>query len=182
MCKQFEKILAVHCSPAVFGIKASNLINVSIKKIPDIMEQVKNLNDLFNPRINFKILRKSKDNVLILVYQENKLSEALFSKDNNQYLQEYGYSSMNSLDDYINLLSYKIDNCKEFPHEIGVFLGYDLNDIKEFQKGNKNCLLVGYWKVFSEPEKKKLLFDKYNECRDNVFKLLDKGYKLEEIM
>ena len=38
-----------------------------------------------------------------------------------------------------------------FPHEIGVFLGYPLDDVKGFIKNEgKKYLMIGYWKVYSD--------------------------------
>ena len=35
-----------------------------------------------------------------------------------------------------------------FPHEIGVFLGYPVEDVEGYmQNDGKNFLLVGYWKM-----------------------------------
>lgn len=181
MCKQFERTLAFHCAPALFGIKASNLINVSLKDFPNLHEEIEKLNKSFNPRICFRILHESKKKALILVYQEYKLSRALFNDRSYEYLKEYNYPKERKLDLYLNYLSNKI-NGDSFPHEIGVFLGYDLDDIREYQNGNKNCLLVGYWKVFSQKEKKMRIFEQYTKCKNIVSSLLNKGYRLEAII
>jgi hypothetical protein len=68
-----------------------------------------------------------------------------------------------------------------FPHEIGVFLGYDLSDIKSFIEG-KECLYVGYWKVYSNVEEKMEIFDKYARCKNAVMRMIDKGYPIENYM
>ncbi len=43
--------------------------------------------------------------------------------------------------------------CEEdFPHEIGVFLGYPLADVIGFiQNRGKNFTACGYWKVYTDP-------------------------------
>lgn len=181
MCKQFERTLAFHCAPALFGIKASNLINVCLKDFPNLDNEIADLNKDFNPRIFFKILNKTDKKALILVYQEYKLSRALFNMKAYLYLQGFNYPKERDLDSYLNHLSSKMKN-EEFPHEIGVFLGYDLDDIREYQNGNKNCLYVGYWKVFSDKERKMKIFDQYTKCKNIVSSLLNKGYRLEAII
>ena len=47
MCKQFERTLPLHCAPALFGIKASNLINVCLKDFPNLYYEIDELNRLF---------------------------------------------------------------------------------------------------------------------------------------
>lgn len=181
MCKQFEKALALHCSPALFGIKPSNLINLDMREYPNLEEEIDDLNKNFNPRLSFKILKSTSKNALVLVYQERKLYRALFNSDGYEYLRKFNYPKEKNLEAYISCLKDRI-LLNDFPHEIGVFLGYDLSDIKEYQNGNKNCLLVGYWKVFSEKERKLKIFNQYTKCKNIVSKLLAKGYRLETII
>jgi len=181
MCKQFEKALALHCSPALFGIKPSNLINLELKNYPNLDEEIEELNSMFNPRISFYVLKKTQKNALVLVYQERKICRALFNNCSYLYLLGFNYPKEKKLDLYLECLKDRM-NISDFPHEIGVFLGYDLNDIIEYQKGNKNCILVGYWKVFSDKERKMKIFEQYNKCKSIVSRLLDKGYRLEAII
>lgn len=64
---------------------------------------------------------------------------------------------------------------KEFPHEIGVFLGYPMEDVIGFIENNdKNCLCTGYWKVYSNPERAKNLFRYYDEARESaIYEILN---------
>ena len=80
------------------------------------------------------------------------------------------------LDDLKNRL-----NNEDFPHEIGVFLGYDLDDIKSFIEGEE-CIYVGYWKVYSKLNEKLEIFNKYTRCRNCVINLIDKGFPIESFM
>ncbi|MCR5308314.1 MAG: DUF3793 family protein, partial [bacterium] len=73
-------------------------------------------------------------------------------------------------------------NTDTFPHEIGVFLGYDLKDTKEFINGNKKPLLKGLWNVYSNKREKEILFEKYNRCRSCVLRLVNKGFSIENFM
>ena len=181
MCKRFENLLAFHCSPALFGIKPSNLINVSIKDFPNIVDIVDELNHTFCNKICFEILRLTNSSALILVYQANKLQRALFKESNYNYLLKYNYPKNKSVREYIDLLKARLE-LTEFPHEIGVFLGYDLNDIVDFEKGDKKCIFIGCWKVFSNPDEKIKIFNQYTKCKNIVFSLLRKGYSLEGII
>ena len=94
----------------------------------------------------------------------------------------HGYPNVKKLDLYLDFLQRKITADGNFPHEIGVFLGYDLSDTIEFENGNKDCIYVGYWKVYSKKEEKLQIFERYNKCRDIVFSLLNKGYRLEALI
>lgn len=171
-----EQLLANHSSPAICGLKASNLIN--IKYNDSIYKEIEELNKLY-PSLCFYILKKENDMVLILIYRKKVLEKKLFENENILFLKQLGYDTT-SVEKMLLCLKDKMTK-DEFPHEIGVFLGYDLSDIKSFINGNK-CLYVGYWKVYSNLEEKMKLFNKYTKCREIVMKMIDKGYPLENFM
>lgn len=61
-------------------------------------------------------------------------------------------------------LEYKEEG-REFPHEIGIFLGYPLWDIRAFmQNPRREAKLTGYWKVYYKVEKAREQFQKYDRC------------------
>lgn len=176
MSKILEQLLAAHSSPAICGLKASNLIN--IKYSDSIYNEIEELNKKY-PRLCFYILRKDKDKVLVLVYRKNILEKKLYEDDNKSFLEELGYDTT-SVDSMLECLKERMA-LDDFPHEIGVFLGYDLSDIKSFINGNA-CIYVGYWKVYSKLDEKIELFNKYTRCKNIVTKMIDKGYPIENFM
>lgn len=181
MCAKLENILANHCSPAMFGIKSANLICIRITDIPNAEEEIDMLNKNLNGRITARIIKKTNDVILVMIYQNCKLKRTIFNEDNHNYLVSLGYPTNGSIDDYLLHLSSRI-TCNMFPHEIGVFLNYDLNDIIDFSNKNKKSIYSGYWQVFSDLEKKKIIFNKYSKCRNLVINLINKGYKLETLI
>ena len=48
-----------------------------------------------------------------------------------KFLERYGYT-VNRLDNVLARLKHRITDSFEFPHEIGVFLGYPLGDVIGF--------------------------------------------------
>ena len=71
---------------------------------------------------------------------------------------------------------------KEFPHEIGAFLGYPLHDIYGFiNHKHQGCLLTGEWKVYENTEQAKKLFCRYNKCRKAVIKRINEGRTLTDL-
>jgi hypothetical protein len=57
-------------------------------------------------------------------------------------------------------------NCDmKFPHEIGVFLGYPLQDVKGFIENNgRNSKYTGLWKVYGDKAASIRMFEKYRKC------------------
>ena len=57
-------------------------------------------------------------------------------------------------------------NDSEFPHEIGLFLGYPPYDVKCFMKNPKaGVQCSGCWKVYGSVNETMRLFALYRECR-----------------
>ena len=103
-------------------------------------EEIKELNTLYGPKICFRILQHRLNKVLVLVYKKSVMDKTLQIKRNRDFLLQLGYCC-ESVESMIGCLKERLNQNNDFPHEIGVFLGYDLSDIIEFQNGNKNCIL-----------------------------------------
>ena len=176
MSNLLEQFLTLHTSPAICGIKASNLI--CIKDSDSITKEIEELNKKY-PKIRFYILKRQNGKVLILVFRLSCLKKELSSKDNKCFLEELGYDT-SSMEAMFKTLKSRMKN-DDFPHEVGVFLGYDLSDIKSFINGME-CKYVGYWKVYSNVEEKIKLFNRYNRCKEVVQKMVNRGYSLENFM
>jgi len=171
-----QNALAIHSSPALCGIKASNLINM--KYYDSLEKEIEELSNKY-PRIGFYVLKRNINNVLVLVYRKKILENNLFKNDNKLFLEKLGYDITN-INSMLNSLKIRM-NYDDFPHEIGVFLGYDLEDIKSYIEGDK-CLYTGYWKVYSNVEEKIELFNKYTRCKNLVLRMLNKGFPIEIFM
>ena len=176
MSIKLQRALAIHSAPALCGIKASNLINVDYSD--DLFKEIEELNKKFT-NFRFYILKKDKNKVLILIYRKRVLERELNRNSNKEFLKELGYD-VSSIDSMLLCLKERIAY-DDFPHEIGVFLGYDLSDIKSFIE-NKKCLYTGYWKVYSNLDEKLELFSKYTRCKNCVIKMIDKGFPIENFM
>lgn len=128
--------------------------------------------------IAFEVLCHCAARTLILVYQPQQLEDLLQKQAISCYLQELGYKS-GSVHSLLRKLGAKISCSQDFPHEIGIFLGYPLADIQGFIKNKgKNCKCSGYWKVYDDVEHAKRLFDAYNKCRDRLLKAVAEGVPL----
>ena len=93
-------------------------------------------------------------------------------------MEKYGYGRELSTSEKLDILEDRI-SCTDFPHEIGIFLGYPVDDVLGFVKnGGANCLFCGFWKVYSEPEKARKAFDKYVYCRNHLCNNIDRGVDL----
>lgn len=178
----FERMIAEHCAPALAGIKPSNIVAFRKDKMLDIHKKINQLNFDLNPRdIYAEILCECEKRVLIIVYRKNILKKHLNDYLNNAFLKQYGYKNATALPEYFDILKTRLD-CDNFPHEIGVFLGYPLHDIYCFiHHRDDGCIMVGDWRVYHNAEQANKLFLRYKSCKRAVCKKIDAGSSLARI-
>ena len=69
-----------------------------------------------------------------------------------------------------------MNSSKTFPHEIGVFLGYPLEDVIGFIKNSgQNSICTGCWKVYYNECEALKLFKRYKKCREVYQRLFKQG-------
>ncbi|HBP24462.1 MAG TPA: DUF3793 domain-containing protein, partial [Oribacterium sp.] len=71
---------------------------------------------------------------------------------------------------------------EEFPHEIGILLGYPLEDVEGFICHKKEgCKCVGTWKVYGDVQQAKASFHRFERCTTIYQRAWEKGRTLEEL-
>lgn len=105
----------------------------------------------------------------ILFYKKDILDSYLNSEKNINFLEKFGYKKEMSLDDKLNLLKERYTH--PCPHEIGIFLGYFVEDVIGFLKDKncKNCIFKGYCGVYGNEEKARKLFKEYDISKLNSY-------------
>lgn len=174
-----ENLFAYHCAPALAGIKPSNL--VSCPKTDELPYEIDALNRRMNCKdIYLKTVCECQRRVLVMVYRKRKLEAHLEKSENSDFLKKCGYRP-GSAENYIKQLEKRM-KFDSFPHEIGVFLGYPINDIDCFIKNNgAGCIFSGDWKVYNNPEQARRIFERYKACRKAVMRQISGGMTLAEL-
>lgn len=178
--KSFDELLAFHCAPALVGIKPANLVSCPTASMPVVAPLLAVYTEKFASQgIAFEVLCHCTARTLILVYRPQQLAALLAEQQTDCYLEQLGYKP-GPLHSLLRQLGTRVSCSREFPHEIGVFLGYPLADIKGFiaNKG-QNCKCSGYWKVYDDVEHAQRLFDAYNKCRDRLSRAVAAGVPLD---
>ena len=184
MITKFEEIFIEHCAPLLARLKVSNLFSVQFDNYDELCDKIDTLNNALNKKdIYIKILKKSdcsQSNYLIFAYRKTKLSERVNEKLIKNFLTKYGYSKCSLLEDYLLVLKNKLISYDSFPHEIGIFLGYPLNDVKAFikEKG-KNFVACGTWKVYSNKIHYEKVFSVYKKCKEIYTDLYKNGHSID---
>lgn len=171
-----EKFLIYNASLVISGLKPS--ATVTIKK--DCANLYKSwiqygVEFLKNIDIKYIKLRECDNALIILVYNEENLKNYIFESENKKFLMKLGYIDENNINKYLLILEnrYKKFNC---PHELGIFLGFPLNDVKDFMEcTKKKCLSCGYWLVYNDLKEAKEVFNKYDKVKDFTVSYLLNG-------
>lgn len=172
---EFEKILAFHSSPAMLGVKPASLFSVTDTE--SVGESISRFNRKAAVKgLKIRELCCLKNRRLLLMYNEKVLERHMNNEKVLRMFGKFGYDEDMTTQQRIDRLAEKIVGRGDFPHEIGLFLGYPVEDIQGFidNKG-ENYLLCGYWKVYSDEERAKRIFNSYNKCRSYMIGKLNSG-------
>jgi hypothetical protein len=114
------------------------------------------------------ILRQNPAGALLLLYRQRMLKRALKGPSGRR-LRSLSYPVESGLDPCLACLTSRFSDPARFPHEVGIFLGYPLEDVIAFCAGTSSphdCR--GYWKVYHRPEKAKRAFACMDKARVKV--------------
>lgn len=171
--RYLDELLIQYCSPTLAGIKNSNMFSAAVMEQSCIDRCLKYGNGRLNHKgVYLRCLRFRKGNALILVYRKRALEKSLKDPEVRAFLLKEGYGALADVDECLDVLGNRMMT-DVFPHEIGVFLGYPLEDVKGFiENGGEKPLLVKYWKVYSDVENTRSWFDRM----DRVCMVYKKSY------
>lgn len=179
----FESLLITYCAPTLLGMKQANLFSCPIESQQELLYELDKYNILLNPKdIYFKVLYTCKSRIFIITYRKKPMLKSLKIRNVEHFLKSIGYP-LSSLENSLNFLGSRITGCDEFPHEIGFFLGYPADDVLEFikQKG-LNFKFCGYWKVYSNEDEAKKLFNQYRKCKAFLLNKAETGIPLATLL
>lgn len=183
--KYLKAVLFCFGAPTIRGLKAATLINLKRRG-----EDVRALweargEEWLRPLgveavlLNGGMTAAEDRNALVMLYRRELLEEVLALENVRDILSERGYAFPFGIEDCLGHLRRRF--LVEFPHEIGLFLGYPPEDVRGFleHRGAKS-LAVGYWKVYGNVEKARRAFRRYRRAeRDAARSLLSgSGFRL----
>lgn len=177
-----ENIIAYHCAPALAGIKPSNIVSCQKDKGFDVHYEIKRLNSELNSTdIYFETISECEKRVLLMVYRKKILEKTLSDLEIKDFLHSFGYPRNGGSKEFLKFLKLRMTN-RDFPHEIGAFLGYPIDDIYGFIfHKDEGCLLNGEWKVYKNPEQAQKMFDRFSACRREVMNKVVQGKTLVQM-
>jgi hypothetical protein len=160
-----ELAIVEHCAPTLAGLKSANLFNYGFSSFDNLSEELLMINHKLNGKgVYVEILRQKEGRALVYVYRKKKLAEEMNRPGVTEFLQTCGCENCEQ-GCCVEYLKSRLMKREEFPHEIGLFLGYPLGDVKGFiEYKGRNCKFCGFWKVYCNENETRRLFEKYKKC------------------
>lgn len=172
MTRGNERRILDQCAPALTGVKTGSLLKVDRSVCTDALELLAPFKD---EGIGTKLLCTRGSSSLILVYGHRMMSSVLSNPEVSQFLSDMGYSG--SVNDMLERLSERMSN--DIQHELGIFLGYPLCDVKGFMENDgRGYLTSGCWRVYGDISGAKRIFTRIKESRRRCLGLFDSGMSL----
>ena len=176
--KRLERLLANHCAPVICRKKAANLIVAGqefLGYLPEVLE---------GGGVSWVNLCGCGKCCHLLFYDRERLENYLNKERHGEFLKSYGYQER-SLAGKLSRLAERYEGYQKkegkFPHEIGLFLEYPLEDIKGFiAHQGKDALESGYWKVYGDVDQARETFRLYDGLRQTLTSLVEAGISLRE--
>ncbi|MEE5992927.1 MAG: DUF3793 family protein [Oscillospiraceae bacterium] len=177
-----EEAIIRHCSPTLADMKTGSMFSGTFSSREELNGNIRAWNRILHKKgLRVIPLKYSGKRALIYVYRPIRLKEDFQGGKCKDLLQKNGYPCQNcSL--CIARLMKKLRTQSDFPHEIGLFLGYPPEDVKGFMEHKaEGCKCVGYWKVYTNVEKAEQTFEKYRNCTDCYMKNWYDGISMEQL-
>lgn len=174
-----EKIVIKNCSPTLAGLKTGNLFNAAFKNKADMLENIRRWNIMFCKKGLRAIPLSCKNGVtLVYIYRVSQLSRDLDRLEARCILTHKGYPKSPEM--CVARLAGHLKSGGDFPHEIGLFLGYPPEDVRGFMEKRK-CKFAGCWKVYGDEDYAKKQFRQYKKCTAVYCRLHSIGITLERL-
>ena len=164
--KSLQAQLILQCAPFLKGIKIACILNITEENSRELYEILEGTG------IKFKILTRNHGKCLVFLHRRDSFSRYLKRTDVREFLGSYGYEDVEP-EKMLERLSKRVCQYSDgeicFPHEIGAFLDYPIDDVKCFiEKDGKDSLFSGYWKVYNNPERAKMIFWAYDKAKTSA--------------
>ena len=174
----FVMKMVLECAPLLLGLRIANIIKVNQREYDCLKELFRGMG------ISFYRIAAQKGILTLLLYRKSLMRRYMKADKVKEILSSIGYPP-ESPEQWLLYFSFRynryLEGKGEFPHEMGFFLGYPVEDVIGYLKNNgKNPLLVGCWKVYHNKKEKAGLFEKFEEAKELLLLLVLTGFSVRE--
>ena len=167
--QELEIQIALQCAPLLTGRKISNLLTVDKRFRSAVLRLFR------SSAVSCYVLYESDDRITFLLYVRKKLEAYLRTEKVKKLMEEFGCSGC-----ILSKILYRVseryrahmEGKGDFPHEIGLLLGYPPEDVIGFIENRGQNPLEECRKVFAG----------YDQAREKVIHMVSSGMTVKNIM
>jgi len=176
-----EEILVRCCSPTLAGIKTGSLFTLRYDCPGQLAAALRGWNaQLGEKGLRALPLRWRDHRALVYLYRPEMLCRDLNNAQARALLTRLGYDAGDTAL-CLRELGRRLRRQGEFPHEIGLFLGYPPEDVRGFMRDACGEKCRGCWKVYGDVESARRTFARYKKCTDIYCRLYCQGRSLAQL-
>ena len=167
MQHDLETALVTHCAATLARKKPGSLFRYRYASWEAFAVELAGLRETLREKgVEIRVMKAENNASMLYVYRPSMLVNLVALSAVNTFLSSLGYQDAHEPEGYLDQLQSRITGEKGFPHEIGIFLGYPLADVKGFMEHHGlqyRCL--GCWKAYGDEENACKLFTLYAKCK-----------------
>ena len=177
-----NELLIRHASPTLANLKTANMFNCEFKSQEELSHDLRCWNNMFSAKgLRIIPLRIRGNHCLLYLFRPEKLSKDLAKLGARRILKDRGYRST-STNMCLAELRRRLNQQEEFPHEIGLFLGYPVEDVFGFiNHKSLGCKLVGTWKVYGDIKLAQRKFAQFKKCSELYYQQYKNGTAVDKL-
>jgi hypothetical protein len=167
MRNSLEAELVRQCAPTLAGLKAASLFRFVFPFDVNPGCQVEALSSILRAKnLDIELIQYDlvKHSGLLFVHRPQALETILADNRNRDFFRRQDYSG-STWQDILAEISFRLAQRDSFPHEIGVLLGYPLEDVEAYMAApGEKGLCSGCWKAYTNPARARHFFEKCQKC------------------
>ncbi len=178
-------MLAIHCAPFLKGMKESAMLSLPRNQAVELGKLASQAG------LNWYFLFHEDGKDMVFLYRREAFHQYLKRADVKCFLEKRGYFEKDGSEAFLACrilgeLSRRMSRyfCgeDEFPHEVGVLLGYPTEDVEDYIRlEGREFLFVGYWKVYHNEQRARKLFAAFDEARETTVREVLEGKELYQL-
>lgn len=178
-----EEFIVRNCFATLAGLKTGSLFRCTYHSSEELYDEIRRLNRrLADKGLRVLPLLVCNGEAQIYMYRTSHLRQDLAREEVLEILHRCGYDIGAMAEHQVVCLARRFRCSKDFPHEIGLFLGYPPEDVRGFiEQGSRACKCVGCWKVYGDVEAAQKRFDTFRSCKDCYLRCVTRGNTIEQL-
>lgn len=178
--QRIENQLILQCAPLIVGLRISNLFIVPNRDVRRICMLLR------DSSISYYIIHRTAEKTTMFLFYPDRLETYFQDSDVRRFLSGMGYHNFGLREVMFGFCKRYADyrcGTEDFPHELGLLLGYPLEDVEGYIRNEgDNALYTGYWKVYAHVAEKCRLFRMFELAKETLIALVNNGVSVPEII